>query len=88
MGIDVTESRTGDLHSSEDNFQWEYAKRENRVMITHDDDFLKIAKVDYDHSGIVFSKQKGHSLAEIIILCSSIHSNKSPDKMRSNIEFV
>src|SRR5947207_638808 len=88
MGIDVTISKTLNLRGAEDTKQWEFAKREGRVLITHDDDFLRIAARDPEHPGMIFCKQEGHSLGAIIVQCALVHGNNSAAEMRGRIEFV
>ncbi len=88
MGIDVTTSNKTGLRGSEDTKQWEFAKREHRVLITHDDDFLRIAARNADHPGLIYCKQAGHSLGAMIVECASIQSSRSADEMNGKIEFI
>ncbi len=88
MGIDITTSTKTGLRGAEDTKQWEFAKREHRVLITHDDDFLRIAARDPDHSGLIYCKQEGHSLGAIIVERASIQSSCSAEEMNGRIEFI
>ncbi len=88
MGIDITVSKAVKLRGTPDEKQWEYATREGRVLITHDDDFLRIASRNPDHPGLIYCKQEGHSLGAIIMECASVHGNNSVEEMRGRVEFI
>ena len=88
MGIEVSISSMSALRTSADEDQWDFVKREGRVLITHDSDFLRLASNDGDHPGIIFCKQKDHSLGKIILECSSIHANVLPQEMRGRVEYI
>jgi predicted nuclease of predicted toxin-antitoxin system len=88
MGIDVTTSLTTGLRGAGDDKQWEFAVRNGRVLITHDEDFLSIAAKNPEHPGMIFCKQEGHSLGAIIVECSSVHGNYSDEEMKGRIEYI
>ncbi len=48
-----------------DEEQLEYAKRENLIIVTHDDDFLSLA-MNCEHKGIVFVHQQKYSIGDLI----------------------
>lgn len=50
-GIDVTTTVEAGLRSVDDNGQLAYARREGRVIVTHDEDFLRLAVGDMAHAG-------------------------------------
>lgn len=51
-GIDVTTSTEARVLSKSDEEQLEFALKENRVVVTHDDDFLQMASQSNKHPGI------------------------------------
>lgn len=53
-GIDVTTTLDAGLRSSTDEAQWQFVCQEQRVFVTQDDDFLRIASRDQSHAGIAF----------------------------------
>ena len=71
MEIEVSTSSNEPLRTATDEAQWSYIKREGRVLVTHDSDFLRIASKDLDHPGILFCRKDDRSLGEIIIGCVS-----------------
>lgn len=54
-GIDVTTTVEAGLRTADDESQLAFAKRESRVVVTHDDDFLRLAARDADHPGIAYA---------------------------------
>lgn len=48
-GADVTTTIEAGLLGSDDETQLAFAKREDRVIVTHDDDFLRLVARDQDH---------------------------------------
>ena len=87
-GIDVTTSTETKLLSTDDNVQWAFAKREGRVLLTRDDDFLALAKRDTDHPGVAYWRQNGRTLGAMIVNCVALYDNLSAEEMRGRIEFV
>lgn len=62
-GVDITTTIEANLRTSSDERQLEYARRENRVIVTHDDDFLRLANKAINHPGIahLLNWQTSHS---------------------------
>ena len=60
LGADVTTSTPTYFVASSDQIQWAFAKRENRVFITRNADFLVIAKTDFE--GDLPSRVRGFAL--------------------------
>ena len=63
-GIDVLTSIEADLVGAPDFVQLARAHAEGRVMVTHDDDFLRFQ--NDPHSGIAYCKQRSRSIGELI----------------------
>jgi predicted nuclease of predicted toxin-antitoxin system len=53
-GVDVTTTRAADLMHASDDKQLEYALAEGRTLVTHDEDFLTMAKNGVLHAGIAY----------------------------------
>ncbi len=56
---DCTTSKDAGLISASDTQQWEFAKQEGRIIITVDQDFLRIATDDNDHPGLIYWTRSG-----------------------------
>ena len=61
-GIDVTTTVEAGLRTHSDESQLEFSRREGRVIVTHDDDFLSMANSNSDHPGIAYCKQNTRSI--------------------------
>lgn len=69
-GIDVTTTIQAGLRTQDDEAHLRFARDEGRVIVTRDQDFLRLAGGALDHSGIVFytSNQSMRELIEGLIL--------------------
>ncbi len=56
-GIDVTTTVEANLRTSSDEAQLAYALQENRVIVTHDDDFLRMTAAAANHPGIAYTRK-------------------------------
>ena len=63
------------------------ARRENRVLFTHDADFLRIVAAGVSHAGIVYSHQRT-SIGAIIRGLVLIHLVLDAEEMVGQIEFI
>lgn len=62
------------------------ARQEGRVIITQDDDFLRLA-AKVDHTGIVYAAQ-GTPLRAIISGLLLVHQVLDAEEMRNHVEFL
>jgi len=86
-GIDVTTTIEAGLRTKNDEAHLEFARAEERVIVTRDQDFLRFASDKSDHCGIVFytSNQSVREVIEGLIL---IHEVLRPDEIAGNVEYV
>ena len=68
--------------------QFAFIINENRVIFTHDRDFLIIASQTSEHPGIVYCKQKSRSLGEIIEGLTLIYQVYKPEDMIGKVEYL
>jgi len=87
-GIDVTTTIEAGLRTSSDEIQWEFAQREQRVIVTHDADFPRIARLNKSHAGIVYSKKDTRSIGQIVEGIILIYEVLSAEDMKDNIEYL
>ena len=87
-GIDVTTTVEVGLRTQSDELQLEFIRREQRVIFTHDDDFLSIASRTNDHPGIAYCKQKSRSIGEIIKSLFLFHEVYTAEEMVGRVEFL
>ncbi len=64
-GVDVTMPVEVGLLKTHDEVHLGFAFKEQRVIVTHDDDFLKLAKLGIPHAGIAFCHPEQRTLGEI-----------------------
>ncbi len=85
-GIDVTTTIEAGLRTKDDEAHLQFARAEARVIVTRDQDFLRVAG-RVDHPGIVFYTSN-QSIREIIEGLILIYEVLLPDEMGGRIEYV
>lgn len=88
QGIDVTTTREMKLLGQPDEIQLAFAREQGRVIVTHDTDFLRLARQITDHWGVAFCKKNARSLGEIIRSLVLIYQVLTPEEMVSWIEYL
>jgi predicted nuclease of predicted toxin-antitoxin system len=76
------------LLGAADEEQVVFALSQNRVIFTHDADFLRLHQQGVEHSGIVYARQGKRSIGEIVRSLLQIYASQSPDSMRNHVEFI
>jgi len=66
-GISVTTSKAAGLVGSTDPQQLDYSMRQGRVLVTHDDDFLRIHAAGHRHAGIAYSHQQRLTIGQTVL---------------------
>ena len=86
-GIDVTTTNEAGLRTQDDAAHLRFASDESRVIVTRDQDFLRLASSTSDHSGIVFytANQSIREIIEGLILISEV---MLPGEMAGQVEFI
>jgi predicted nuclease of predicted toxin-antitoxin system len=87
-GIDVTTTVDAGLLSAPDEDQLAFGKRENRVVVTQDTDFLRNAATDSAHNGIVYFPQGQRSFGDVIRHLALMHDVMGDDEMRGRVEYL
>jgi predicted nuclease of predicted toxin-antitoxin system len=86
-GIDVTTTNEAGLRTQDDLAHLSFARAEGRVIVTRDQDFLRLASEGVDHSGIVFYTAN-QSIREIIEGLILIYEVLTPDELAGQIEYL
>lgn len=86
-GIDVTTTIQAGLRTLDDEAHLHFARHEGRVIVTRDQDFLRLANASLDHSGIVFYTAN-QSIRETIEGLILIYEVMSPEEMAGRIEYL
>jgi predicted nuclease of predicted toxin-antitoxin system len=84
--IDVITTIEASLRTKNDEAHLQFARAEQRLIVTRDQDFLRLAR-EFDHSGIVFYSAN-QSMREIIEGLILIYEVMHPQEMLGNIEYL
>ena len=86
--IEVTTSQEAGLLEAEDEQQAAYGLAQDRVVFTHDADFLRLQAAGVPHAGIAYRAKDTLGLGEIIRRLVLIWEVYEPEKMANRIEFL
>ena len=87
-GVNVSISHETGLLKAADEQQIIYAIEQNRVFVTHDEDFLVMAKQGVKHAGIAYCHPELRSIGEIISGLMLICDCLQPSDMQNHVEFL
>ena len=87
-GVDVLTMQEADRSGDSDEKQLAFATREGRVLVTFDDDFLRLDSAGVPHIGIVLSQTGRRTVGELIESLMLIANVIEPNEMKNHIEFV
>ena len=88
QGIDVTTTIEAGLRGADDQTQLGFATSHGRVLVTHDSDFLRLAKTDTAHSGVVYCGMVALSVGEMIRSLILIHGVMTPEEISGRVEYL
>ena len=74
-GIDVTTAVDATLIGADDVDQLRFAIAQQRVVVTHDDDFTRIHAEGIEHAGICYCHKDKHSIGELMCGCSFLSTS-------------
>jgi predicted nuclease of predicted toxin-antitoxin system len=86
-GIDVTTTIESNLRGENDEAQLEFARSQKRVIVTRDQDFLRLAARSPAHYGIIFFTNS-QSMREIIEGLILIYEVLLPQELAGNVEYL
>jgi hypothetical protein len=91
-GIDVLTAFEDGAEQLDDDVLLTRATNQNRVLVTHDKGFLRIAakrlKLGHDFTGIAFAVQKSLHIGNAIEYLELMSNVISPDEMRNRVERI
>jgi predicted nuclease of predicted toxin-antitoxin system len=88
VGADVSTTASAGLIGQSDLEQFAFIQRENRVMVTHDDDFLKIVSARDDHPGIAYCQKDKRSTGEIVEQVLLVYEVLMPEEMQGRVQYL
>ncbi|MBI3281375.1 MAG: DUF5615 family PIN-like protein [Acidobacteria bacterium] len=86
--IDVTTAADAGLIGATDVAHLEFAASSGRVVVTQDDDFLRLHAQGVAHAGIAYCQQQSMSVGEMLRRVVLIHDLLSPEEMAGRVEFL
>jgi predicted nuclease of predicted toxin-antitoxin system len=87
-GIDVTTTVDAGLRTDDDPAHLDFIRREGRVVVTHDADFLRYASQSSDHPGIAYCHMSARSMAEIIRSLILMYEVLTPEEIAGHVEYL
>ncbi len=86
--IDVTTTAEAGLLGATDMAQLDFTGSSERVLVTQDDDFLRLHAQGVAHAGIAYCQQQSMSGGEMLRRLILIHDLLSPEEMAGRVEFL
>ena len=87
-GVDVTMPGNVGLIGAGDDAHIAFGVAQQRVIFTHDDDFLALARRGVEHFGIVYCHQQARTVGQILGGLLLISDCLTVEDMRNHIEFL
>jgi hypothetical protein len=87
-GIDVTTTADAHLLSADDPLHIGFALRDQRVIVTHDDDFLKLHAAGVEHCGIAYVHQRKYLLGELLQMLLLLDACYQAHEMAGRVEYL
>lgn len=86
-GIEVLTLVEAGLRSAPDEDLWAFARKERRVLVTQDRDFLRMVAREQDHAGVVYAPQ-GRTIGEMVRMLDLLAQVSSVEEMQGRVEFL
>lgn len=86
--INVTTTVEESLVGVSDEDQLAFARSQDRIIFTHDDDFLRLHQAGIAHAGIVYCHQGSRSIGEIIETLALLWECVEPKDIVGQVEFI
>lgn len=87
-GVDVTISREEGLLGANDEAQIAFARAGDRVLVTHDDDFLRLTAAGADHAGVAYVPPQTLSIGEMIRRLIVLWRERAPESLVNQVEYL
>lgn len=88
QGIDTTTSQEAGILAADDPDQLRHATAEDRVLVTHDDDFTKLHASGTSHAGICYCHQIKYGVGELLQALLLVHGCLTAEEMRDHLEYL
>jgi hypothetical protein len=86
-GVDVLSTNEAEMLGASDIEQLALASGQDRIILTQDDDFLRLHAKGHRHSGIVYARQPtpiGDMIRGLMLICQVLDA----EEMKEHVEFL
>ena len=87
-GIDVTTTVEAALRTKDDAVHLAFANAEGRVIVTHDNDYLRFHAQGIQHPGMAYCPPQSRSIGYLIETLALMWEIMTPEEMRNRVEFL
>lgn len=87
-GLDVTTTVEAGLRQAGDLAHLDFARHENRVIVTHDADFLRYHAQGVEHAGIAYCSKGTRTIGQMIETLRLMAEIMTVDEMRNAVEYL
>lgn len=87
-GLDVTTTAEAGLLAADDEAHLEFARREARVVVTHDADFLRLSAAGENHDGIVYCPPNRRTVGEIVRYLCLMNDCLADSEVAGTVTFI
>jgi uncharacterized protein with PIN domain len=87
-GIDVATVSGVGLESADDPDVLAWALADGRVVVTHDDDFVRLHANGSAHAGVCYSHQRKHTVGGLLTMLLLVDACKSEAEMHGHLEYL
>jgi len=87
-GLDVTTTAGAGLRGAGDGIQLAFAHAGGRVLVTHDDDFLRLHAAGASHAGVAFCRQDKYGVGDLLQTLLLLNACYEPQEIRGRVEFL
>ena len=87
-GLDVATADSTGTSGLPDDRLLAHCFADGRVLVTHDQDFLRLDSEGHEHAGIVYAAYGAFSIGEIVAYLELVAKVLSPAEIAGRVEFV
>ncbi len=87
-GFDITTTVEAGLRGASDGEQLAYARRESRVVISHDADMLRLASAGTPHAGVAYCHGQKYKIGQLVLKLLALGQRLTPEALKGRVEFL
>lgn len=87
-GVDVTTAADAGLLGATDEQHLEFARAQQRKVVTKDTDFLRLSASGEVHAGIAYCKQGRRTIGRMMLSLVYIYETLTPDEVANRVIYI